>query len=112
MEPEAWVLQFEQAIAAGDLAAALALYESDACVRGPDGVLQVGRAAIERTLAKLIARGAQLHGTVVRTLTAGDLALLYTDWNGSIASRAVEILRRQPDGTWKLVIGDPTARDR
>jgi len=48
------------------------------------------------------------------------LALLYTDFDGTtvdgsgktieLRSRAIEVLRRQTDGTWKLIIGDPNAR--
>jgi hypothetical protein len=26
------------------------------------------------------------------------------------AFKTIEVLRRQPDGTWKLIIGDPNAR--
>jgi hypothetical protein len=26
-------------------------------------------------------------------------------------TKAIEVLRRQPDGTWKLIFGDPNARD-
>jgi len=48
-------------------------------------------------------------------VVAGDTALLYTDWHGTMAggeehSRAVEVLRRQTDGTWLLVVGDPNGR--
>jgi hypothetical protein len=25
-------------------------------------------------------------------------------------SRAIEVVRRQPDGTWKLIVGDPNGR--
>ena len=42
-------------------------------------------------------------------LNAGDLeavVALYADVHG----RAIEIVRRQPDGTWKLIVGDPHGR--
>ena len=56
--------------------------------------------------------GARLHGRLVRVITAGDVALLYTDWESTAgeAHKAIELLRRQPDGTWKLIVGDPRAR--
>ncbi|MEA3206316.1 MAG: hypothetical protein QOG92_2011, partial [Verrucomicrobiota bacterium] len=25
----------------------------------------------------------------------------------AIRNKAIEVLRRQPDGTWKLIVGDP-----
>jgi ketosteroid isomerase-like protein len=46
--------------------------------------------------------------------------LLYTDFQGTTVDssgqtvesvfRAIEVLRRQQDGTWKLIIGDPNGR--
>ena len=67
-------------------------------------------------LSRLIGGKARLSGTVVRAVTAGDVAVLYTDWHGTIdgaeeRSRAVEVLRRHPDGTWLLVVGDPNGRE-
>jgi ketosteroid isomerase-like protein len=40
-----------------------------------------------------------------------DVALLYTDWEGDRSSRAIELLRRQPDGSWRLIVGDPRGRE-
>jgi len=63
----------------------------------------------------LIQSKARLHRNVVKTVVAGGVAVLYTDWqittpDGEEHSRAIEVLRRQPDGTWLLVIGDPNSR--
>jgi ketosteroid isomerase-like protein len=62
----------------------------------------------------------RFQSRVVRTVTVGDVALLYTDFEGTtveaagkrvdIHHHAIEVLRRQPDGTWKLIVGDPNAR--
>ena len=51
--------------------------------------------------------------------TVDDVALLYTDFQGDAVDasgktiearyKAIEVLRRQPDGAWKLIVGDPTA---
>jgi hypothetical protein len=48
------------------------------------------------------------------------VALLYTDWvvravdpsgkADEALHRAIEVLRRQPDRTWKLIVGDPNGR--
>jgi ketosteroid isomerase-like protein len=48
-------------------------------------------------------------------------ALLYTDFQGTAADpsgktievryKAIEVLRRQPDGGWKLIVGDPNGRE-
>jgi ketosteroid isomerase-like protein len=58
---------------------------------------------------------------VVRVVSAGeDLALVYNDWRMSAKGRdgkpmertgkAVEVVRRQADGTWRFAIDDPYAR--
>jgi hypothetical protein len=44
----------------------------------------------------------------IKAVVAGDVAQLYTDGHGTAAG--VEVLRRQPDGTWLLVRGDPNGR--
>jgi len=46
--------------------------------------------------------------------------VLYNDWTGTMkgpdgapvkmAGKAIEIVRRQPDGTWRFVVDDPFAR--
>ncbi len=61
-----------------------------------------------------------MRGRVVEVARAGDVALLCTDWEGSSvdasgpaiehSSRAIEVLRLQPDGTWQLIVGDPSGR--
>jgi ketosteroid isomerase-like protein len=58
---------------------------------------------------------------VVRVVRAGDdLAVLYNDWrlvgraaDGSpfaMTHKAMEIVRRQSDGTWRFAVDDPYAR--
>jgi ketosteroid isomerase-like protein len=56
----------------------------------------------------------------MKAVTVDDIALLYTDFQGTtldesgktveIRHRAIEVLRRQNDGTWKLIVGDPNGR--
>lgn len=50
-------------------------------------------------------------------LNRGDLALVYGDWHleattpegqpVTLAGRSVEVHRRQPDGTWRMIIDEP-----
>ena len=119
-KPEDWPRVFEQHLNAGDLDAVIALYEPDASFVPRTGETVVGREAIRHMLAGLIATKARLHPRVMRTVAAGDVALLYTDWQGTmvdapgktveVSHKAIEIVRRQPDGTWKLIVGDPNGR--
>ena len=72
-------------------------------------------------LGALIAAKTHLHSRVVRPVVVGEIAQLYTDFKGTreddsgktvpVHSRAIEVLRRQPDGSWKLIMGDPNGRE-
>jgi hypothetical protein len=69
----------------------------------------------------LIEAKARLNSRVVKAVTVGDIAQLYTDFEGTmndesgksvaIRNKAIEVLRRQPDSTWKLIVGDPNGRE-
>jgi len=97
-------------------------YEPEARLVTPAGETLVGREQIRRVLAKLIDAQTRLRSRVVRRVTAGDVAVLYTDFEGTtldasgreieVRQRAVEVLRRQAGGSWLLLVGDPTGRQR
>jgi ketosteroid isomerase-like protein len=63
----------------------------------------------------------QFQSRVVRAVTVGEIAQLNTDFDGTridesgntvpIRNKAIELLRRQSDGTWKLIVGDPNGRE-
>jgi uncharacterized protein (TIGR02246 family) len=109
--PESWPAAFEQALAARDLDAVLDLYEPAARFVTPSGALLEGRDRIRDVLARLIATHTVLHGRVVSSVVVDDIAVLYTDFEGNgTTTHAIEVLHRQPDGTWKLIVGDPQGR--
>ena len=119
-DPEDWPSVFAQHLNAGDLEKVMSLYEPDAQFVAPCGETLVGRDRIGEVIAGLIQSNTKFHSRVLRVTRMDDLALLYTDFDGTtvdrsgkaieLTSRAIEVLRRQPDGTWKLIIGDPNAR--
>ncbi|MBO0695973.1 MAG: nuclear transport factor 2 family protein [Verrucomicrobia bacterium] len=119
--PEQWPRLFEHYFNAGDLDAVIALYEPEAHLVTQPGNIIIGHEAIRSVLRAMIDAKTRLHSRVVRAVTAGDIAQLYTDFEGTmvdsskkmvpIRNKAVEVLRRQPDGHWKLIIGDPNARE-
>jgi uncharacterized protein (TIGR02246 family) len=119
-KPEDWPRLFERHLNAGDLEAVVALYEPNASFVPRSGETVVGRDGIRPMLAELIGSKTRLHGWVIKVVTAGDVALLYTDWQGTTVEpsnrtvefrhKAIEIVRRQPDDTWKLIVGDPNGR--
>ena len=120
-KPEDWPRVFEQHLNAGDLDAVMALYEPEARFVTKSGETLVGRDRIRQVLGGMIEAKARLHSRVVKAVTVGDIAQLYSDFEGTmndesgksvaIRNKAIEVLRRQPDGTWKLIVGDPNGRE-
>lgn len=112
---------FEQYFNAGDLDAVMTLYEKEARFVSQSGETLVGCDAIRKVLGALIDAKTQLHSRVLRAVSVGDIAHLYTDFEGTtidssrktvpVRSKAIEVLRRQPEGDWKLIMGDPNARE-
>ena len=103
---------FERLFAAGDLDGLMALYEDDAVFPTPHGT-STGQAEIRATLKAYLDSGAKLTFGETLVFAAGDLALMHTPWtmempDGSSPEGATaEVVRRQPDGSWKYVIDNP-----
>ena len=106
-----------EALNAQDLEAALSLYEDNAILVPEPGVSAIGLDEIRAALADLLAM--KPTGTI-ETKTAditGDIALMHSPWTQvgtdedggkvSFSGITAEVVRRQPDGTWKYVIDDP-----
>ena len=63
----------------------------------------------------------KLESKVKRVLTAANLAFVISEWsfNGTgpegnpvnIASTTTDVLRQQPDGTWRVIIDNPWRTD-
>jgi len=114
---------FEEYVNSGNLDALTGLYEPHAVLipqKGGDNV--VGSVAIREALAQIIGLKATLTLNVVKMIPAGDgVAMIYNDWNGhgtapdgttfTMAGKAIEIMRRQADGSWRFVIDDPYGRE-
>jgi ketosteroid isomerase-like protein len=101
------------ALTAGDLEAAVALYEPEAVLSwGPDRAA-VGQAAIRQVLAEVMDMRLPLRARAGNVLRAGSLALITgersmrgTGPDGmaiALAGPATLVVRRQLDGTWLTV---------
>jgi uncharacterized protein (TIGR02246 family) len=112
---------FERAINAGDVEAVVALYEPDGTLIAAPGQVATGHDAIRAAITGLLALKPQLKLSVTNVVFGGDVAAVYNDWSGTatgpdgaqmqLSGKAIEVCRRQPDGTWLFVIDDPYARD-
>ena len=112
---------FGEGINAGDVEAVVALYEPDAVLVAVPGQPAQGTEAIRAGIAGFVAGKPQIEMNVVSVTQAGnDLAVLYNDWVSTakdpsgadvkMTGKAIEVVRKQPDGTWLFAIDDPWAR--
>jgi uncharacterized protein (TIGR02246 family) len=106
-----------EAINQGDLDAALDLYEPDAVLVAQPGQVARGRAGIRDALAQFVSLKPTLRGQFQQTVESGDIVLYCSKWSLTgtspdgekveMAGVSSDILRRQPDGRWLIVIDNP-----
>jgi ketosteroid isomerase-like protein len=106
-EPEDLTRLFVDLANAQDVDGLTALYEEDAVLAFPPGSRTTGRAAIRELMAAMVAGAPHFEPEPPQpTVRAGDLALTSTRSRDGKGSR-VQLVRRQPDGTWLRVIDRP-----
>jgi uncharacterized protein YbjT (DUF2867 family)/ketosteroid isomerase-like protein len=117
--PAAVAQRFIDAVNARDLDRLGELYEPGASLHWPKGVVVEGQPAIRAALADLVAGEPDISGRVDEIITAGDIALSLGSWTMhgvapdgnpyTVSGRTTDVLRRQPDRTWRMVIDNPLA---
>jgi uncharacterized protein (TIGR02246 family) len=117
MGPTETIERLAQLLGAGDARGALALYEDDATFVVEPGAPAMGSGAIGAALERFAAMRPVLKSDVEQVVYAGDLALVTNTWtlDGTdadgepvhLAGRSSDVLRRTPDGEWKIAIDDP-----
>jgi ketosteroid isomerase-like protein len=109
--PEEICALFKQFIAAGDLDSLLELYDPQAAFLDKEGVVFNGREGMKQVLAPLSAAKPSFEYVIKQVVRSGDIALMHTLWRTPLAdlkdSYAIEVAKRQPDSTWRWLIGDP-----
>ena len=112
---------FAEHVNAGNVEAVVALYEPHATFVPQEGAPISGTDGIRQALAGFAAMKPRLKMNITKTVTVGnDLAVLYNDWTMTAvgpdgksldgSGKSIEIVRRQPDGSWRFVLDDPFAR--
>jgi uncharacterized protein (TIGR02246 family) len=106
-----------QRISAGDVDGAVALYEPEAAFTPQPGQVVTGAAAIRQALASFTALKPKLAGQVEKVIESGDVALVLNRWtlegtapDGAaieMGGLSADVLRRQSDGSWLVLIDDP-----
>lgn len=121
MTPEEVLNSVTEGINAGDLDSLMTLYEPLACFASQPGQLAKSPGGIRESLRSFIDMNGILDLKVKRVLKASDLALVTTEWSFSgtgsdgkhvdITAKSADVLRQQPDGTWRFVIDNPWGTD-
>jgi uncharacterized protein (TIGR02246 family) len=104
-------------LGAGDVDGALALYEPDATFAPQPGAQVSGLGSIREALEQFAALRPTLVGEIEKVLEADDVALVTNRWtlhgtgpDGApleMAGVSADVMRRQPDGTWRILVDDP-----
>jgi uncharacterized protein (TIGR02246 family) len=115
--PEQVLRSIVEGINSGNLEALMSLYEPQAAFARQPGNLAHGLPGIREGLAGFIAMKGTLDLEVTRVLEANGLALVIGVWSFAgtgpdgepvrLEARNADVLRRQPDGTWRFVIDNP-----
>ena len=105
----------------GNLDALMPLYEPHAAFATQPGSLAHGPAGVRESLNAFIGMKGTLDLKVTRVLEASGLALVVGVWSFAgtrpdgepvtLTGHNADVLRRQPDGSWRFVIDNPWGTD-
>lgn len=102
---------FQRFMADGDLEGVLSVYDIEAVFLNESCETTKSRDELRQALVPLAAAKTKFEFEIKQVVQAGEIALMHTRWKVSGAQpmtvHAVEVARRQNDGTWRWLIGDP-----
>jgi ketosteroid isomerase-like protein len=109
-KPEELDVLFTQCLKEGDLEGLVSLYEPAAAFPNQSGEVKSGLPALREEMAPFAAMKPELKSNITKVVVAGDIALIHNEWTmpaQSMSGYAIEVARRQSDGSWKFIIDDP-----
>ena len=119
--PEQVLESIVDGINTGNLDSLMPLYEAGAAFAARPGTLAHGLPGVRESLSAFVAMKGTLDLKVTRVLEAGDLALVAGTWSFTgtapdgepvkLTAHNADVLRRQPDGSWRFVIDNPWGTD-
>lgn len=112
--------RFALAFNNGDLEAIMALFDdAGQTVPFPGQPPVIGVPAIRAVMQQCLALRPQIHYESINVLQADEIALLNTEWRLTLhlpdsypqeqTGKGIQVARRQPDGSWRLLIDNPWA---
>jgi ketosteroid isomerase-like protein len=114
--PEEICRLFQRYVAEGDLESVMSVYEPDAVFLNQSRELNRGLEGLKRELAPLAQAKVRFNFEVKQVIENGDIALMHTEWTvfgpEPMKVYAIEVARRQRDGSWRWIIGDPFTVNR
>lgn len=115
--PEAIYGLLKNLFRAGDLEGLVALYEPDAAMVANPGQTVHGAPRIREVFKSFLALNGQYELDAPHVVRSGELALLSAGWSFSatdpegnpleLGGTTADVVRLQPDGTWRYVIDNP-----
>jgi ketosteroid isomerase-like protein len=109
--PEDICRLFQQYMAEGDIDLVLSVYDPEAVFLNQSGEVKQGWQGLRQELAPFATAKTIFDFNILQVIQSGDIALMHTEWQVSspqpMSVYAIEVARRQPDGTWRWLIGDP-----
>ena len=94
----------------GDVATVLSMYDFNGIIVPEPGKPVSGREKFEEAIKAILSIKGKMEIRTVYCLQTGNLAVGRSEWNITdgqevkISSRGIEVMKEQPDGTWKIVI--------
>jgi len=120
-KPEDCHRLFAETFSAGNLDALMALYEPRAHLVPQPGQPAVSGPAARDALQRFLTLKPSIRIDTLSVVQAADIALLRSKWTLTgtgpdgkpitMANRGTEVVRRQPDGTWRFVVDQPFCAD-
>lgn len=94
----------------GDLQTVLSMYDVNGIIVAEPHLAVSGREKFEKAVKAILAIKGIMEIKTVYCLQSNDVAMGRSEWNITdgdevmVAAKGIELLKRQPDGTWKVLI--------
>ena len=94
----------------GDVNTVLSMYDYNGIIVPEPGKAVSGKEEFEEAIKAILSIKGKMEIKTVYCLQTGNLAVGRSEWNITdgqevkIQSKGIEVMKQQPDGTWKIVI--------